>query len=252
MALQTLQPPTNPYSQKIKLSKVKSETLFKTITQNIKDMKNANKKVSLGEDSKVDESILISIISTMFNDFTKTYDFYKKYFLDNKIKKLEAKEKTLKEVYELKEKIDKYTQLQIEKNMEEKKLQNPEISSKEKDLTLKKLKNIIDNMQEIAEFFGYKDDSSLKEEVERAEKKWYGEEVASVLKDFRDLNETTIASFEQMDLLNNFFETPLNMNEVTGVIDKIKQEILPIVTDELKTIIEDAVDETKNKDLEQS
>lgn len=252
MVSKTLQPATNPYSQKIKSSKVKSEILFKTITENIKDMKNANKKISLGEDSKVDESILLSIISTMFNDFTKTYDFYKKYFLDNKIKKLEEKEKTLKEVYELKEKIDKYTQLQIEKNMEEKKLQNPEISSKEKDLSLKKLKNIIDNMQEIAEFFGYKDDNSLKEEVERAEKKWYGEEVASVLKDFRDLNETTIASFEQMDLLNNFFDSPLNMNEVTGVMDKIKQEILPIVTDELKTIIEDAVNETKNKDLEQS
>lgn len=252
MVSKTLQPPTNPYSQKIKSSKVKSEILFKTITENIKDMKNANKKISLGEDSKVDESILLSIISTMFNDFTKTYDFYKKYFLDNKIKKLEEKEKTLKEVYELKEKIDKYTQLQIEKNMEEKKLQNPEISSKEKDLSLKKIKNIIDNMQEIAEFFGYKDDNSLKEEVERAEKKWYGEEVASVLKDFRDLNETTIASFEQMDLLNNFFDSPLNMNEVTGVMDKIKQEILPIVTDELKTIIEDAVNETKNKDLEQS
>lgn len=252
MVSKALQPPTNPYSQKIKSSKVKSEILFKTITENIKDMKNANKKISLGEDSKVDESILLSIISTMFNDFTKTYDFYKKYFLDNKIKKLEEKEKTLKEVYELKEKIDKYTQLQIEKNMEEKKLQNPEISSKEKDLSLKKIKNIIDNMQEIAEFFGYKDDNSLKEEVERAEKKWYGEEVASVLKDFRDLNETTIASFEQMDLLNNFFDSPLNMNEVTGVMDKIKQEILPIVTDELKTIIEDAVNETKNKDLEQS
>ena len=53
----------NPYTHMINLKKAEAGRLKEKINQNSKEIKNNLKKIVLGEDSKVDEAILISFFS---------------------------------------------------------------------------------------------------------------------------------------------------------------------------------------------
>ena len=227
----------NPYTHKINIKKAESNKLGQKIEQNLKDLKNNVKKIVIGEDSKVDEAILISFFSSMLSNFNNAVELYKKAMVDKRIESLEEKEKNREKLFELKQKIDQYNQLQIEKNLETKKMENPNISTENKEFSAKRLYKIAKEMQDLADFFGYSDENKLIEKMEAAEKLWYGEEVATVLKDFRNLDDLTLAKFEDIGLIDDTFKESFSESPITAVLDKIRSEVSTLAKEELELFV---------------
>lgn len=240
----------NPYTHKINIKKAESNKLGQKIEQNLKDLKNNVKKIVIGEDSKVDEAILISFFSSIFSNFNNAAELFKKALVDKKIQSLEEKEKNREKLFELKQKVDQYNHLQIEKNIETKKMQDPNISTEDKQFSAKRLQKIAKEMQDLSEFFGYSDENKLIEEMEAAEKLWYGEEVATVLKDFRNLDDSTLAKFEDIGLVNDTFKESFSESPISTILDKIRSEVSTLAREELEGFIDKSINKVDlNTDL---
>ncbi len=240
----------NPYTHKINIKNAESGKLKEKIEQNIRELKNNTKKIVLGEDSKVDEAILVSFFASMFSNFNNAVDLFKKAMIDKKIESLEQKEKNRERLFELKQKVDQYNQLQIEKNLETKKMSDSNISKEDQELSAQKLYKIAKEMQDLAEFFGYADENILKEKMENAEKLWYGEEVSKILQDFRNLDETTLGKFEDIGLIDSDFKESFSESPIVTVLDKIRSQISTLAKEELEGFIDKSTNKLDlNSDL---
>ncbi len=241
----------NPYTHMINLKKAEAGRLKEKINQNSKEIKNNLKKIVLGEDSKVDEAIVVSFLFSVFSNFNSAIDIYRKIAADKRVANLEEKEATRQRLIELKQKVNEYNQLQIEKTLEEKKLSDPNISNTDKKMSMEKLLKIAEDMKNLAEFFGYADESKLKQEIEKAEKLWYGEEVAKVLNDFRNLDDNTLSKFEDLGIINENFKEELTDINISSVLDKIRNEVSSLASEELQSFINTNLETKIDIDVEQ-
>lgn len=232
----------NIYTTQLKENDLVNKVLMKKIQDNTSEMK--NNRIKIGEDSRVDEAIMITFFTSMISDVTNAYNRYMLYKNEQEKTALKDKEKDLKRFMELKNNIDKCTQLQIRKSALEKELNEKQLDPKTKVKHENDLKKIYEELNTLYDFFGYANEPDFVKNLEISEEKWYGKEGAEYLKNLRDLVPETLGEFREAGILNS---SELSIKEIieSGVldssIDKVKKELINL--DSIK-----AIDELLNSD----
>lgn len=227
----------NIYTTQLKENDLVNKVLMKKIQDNTSEMK--NNRIKIGEDSRVDEAIMITFFTSMISDVTNAYNRYMLYKNEQEKTSLKEKEKDFKRFIELKNNIDKCTQLQIRKNALEKELNEKQLDPKTKVKHENDLKKIYEDLNTLYDFFGYANEPDFAKNLEISEEKWYGKEGAEYLKNLRDLVPETLGEFREAGILNS---SELSIKEIieSGVLDssinKVKKELINL--DSIKTIDE--------------
>jgi hypothetical protein len=205
----------------------------------------------LGDDSKVDEAIMISFFASLYDDITKAYRAFQEFHLERKTENLEKEKGVLQrkidninEFKEQGERINIYTALNIEKSSLEKKIKTLELNQKNnKDngvveitdqpdellIAQNRLIKVIQDMDDIADFYGYDTNEDFMVKLESSEKLWYGETAAEHLQSLRKLDASKVENLvenlpsfsgnpEKVTALKDAFEDIQNYVEKNGMI----------------------------------
>ncbi|PHR58980.1 MAG: hypothetical protein COA44_02195 [Arcobacter sp.] len=206
---QTLDPLSNNYQDKIKENSLNQEVLQKKLSAHAKNLTDTVTQMQLGDDSKVDEAIMISFFANLFQNLAKGYRQFQALGYQIKLDDFEAENKelskkidTFKAFTDQASRVNLYTQLNIEKTSLESTinvLQKQALKNKEEGIvevmdideignTQKRLLKVDLEMDSIAEFYDYDTNEEFMSELEVSEEKWYGEGGALYLRAARTLD----------------------------------------------------------------
>lgn len=244
----------NTYTTLLKENDLSHEVLLKKVQDNTNEMK--SNRLKMGEDSRVDEAIMITFLTSAFNDIASAYNKYLLFKNENERNNIKDKETDLKKFIELKNNIDKYTQLQIRKNAIEQDLNQNNLDPKSKEKHERDLKKIYEDINTLSDFFGYANEPDFIKNLEISEEKWYGKEGAEYLKNLRDLVPETLGEFREAGILSS---DELSIKEIieSGVLDnsinKIKKELVNLESVKaVSELISSEGNKTTTNNLEQN
>lgn len=222
---------SNTYTNLINSKELSHKLLMKKSKDNVEEMKRNVQQLKLGEDSKVDEAIMVTFFTSVFKDVTKAYNAFMLYKAENQLNTLKEKQESLNKFIELNENINKYTQLNIKRTALEKKLNEENLTSNEKSKHEKDLTKVLEDMENISDFFGYANDPDFTKNLEISEEKWYGKAGAEYLRDIRNLVPETLGEFRDVGVLNSqelSIDEILNNGVLDNSMDKIKEKLIEL------------------------
>lgn len=203
----------------------------------------ASQLVKIGDDSKVDEAVLISWLCALYDNVTKAFNQWQALGYDKRVLKLEKEHQSMQEKLDRlaefqghRERILRYTALNVEKNaLEQKVLEHKEktgigiddvVEITDAPSELYKLETrlvqVNEEMQEIATFYEHEDQTEFMAQMETAEQKWYSQSGSAYLQDIRNkpsgavgnsgdntkIHEHTVAAAKagSIEILNELFQ----------------------------------------------
>lgn len=244
---------SNPYTQTLEKKELGLKLLLQKSKENMDSLKRESNRLNIGEDSKADEAVLISFLGSICSDVGKAYTEYKKMGAEKEVEALRDKSERIERFNKIKENIDNYTKLNIEKRALEEKLNNQDLSKKEQAKTENSLLTNAKKMNDIADFFGYANEPDFMKNLEISEEKWYGEAGAEYLKGIRELSTSKLGEFVDAGILSPTelsTESILANGVLDNSLDKIKTSIAGLESlSHLKDLAE-TVNATANTNLE--
>jgi hypothetical protein len=234
---------SNNYQNELNKIEEEAKTIKKKLGENAKKMqKNLDslRKILLGDDSRVEEAVLIGFLTSIYSTIQEAYDSYKEMTIkkeetDNQTRK-EQLEKNLKDIEEFKKKsemINKYNKLKVQQSAIEKSNQNPQTTEKQKGLNTQSLKEIYSGMKKIEDYFGFAEDGvKFAEEIEKFELETYGEKAHQMLEDLRNLEPETLLKLEKEGI------------KLEDIINDEDEELIAKVAEKVREIANLSVEET--------
>jgi hypothetical protein len=221
----------NTYKAEIEKKDLSLKVLMKKTQDNTAELKRNGAQIKIGEDSKVDEAMMATFLTSMFKDLPKAYEAFAAYKAEKEMQGLKDKQQSLKDFIKLDENIKKYTKLNIEKTAIEKKLSQENLTPNVKEKHQNDLQKILGDMNDLADFFGYANEPDFIEELQISEEKWYGPEGAKYLREIRDLSSETLGEFVDAGVLNSqelSVDSILKDGVLDNSINKIKKELVAL------------------------
>lgn len=234
---------SNNYQNQIKKIEQEGVTLKKKLGENAKHMqKNLEnlKKILLGDDSRVEEAVLIGFLTSIYGTMQEAYNSYKEMTGNKGVEanqtRKEQLEKNLKDIEEFKKKsemIKKYNQLKVQESAIKKSNENPQTTDKQKELNTHSLKDVFSGMKKIEDFFGFAEDSAkFAEEIEKFEIKTYGEKAHQMLEELRNLEPETLLKLEKDGI------------KLEDIINDEDHELIEKVAEKVREIANLTIEET--------
>lgn len=206
---------SNVYQEEIEKNQLEKKEVLGKLKKNNSEM-NKNlleANIKLGEDSKVEEVVLVTFLTSLYKNFNDAYEAYKRLKertieerFDGKIETAEEKAEKIKEFQEKADKANEYTQLNIEKVALEKELQKQDLSAAKKEENETKLVQVTKKMFDIQDLFEFAGDSKeFIDELNKYENDVYGEEAAKEINELREASGDTLKDFaaQGVDILNS-------------------------------------------------
>lgn len=218
---------------------LEKKILFKKMRDSSEKIKNSLATMQLGDDSKVEEALMLSFLMAIYQDVEKAYNRYRELGLKKEIEELETnntlsnnsdirieKKLTTLEKFSIHpQKLNKYYRHSMKKTLLESDIANKFINEDEKSKAYLELEKILKEMDAISNFYEHKNNKEFLIELKKAEINQYGENWAGTLELLRTITLPT-DTLKELNIEDVNFRTVVDNEDGFNAFIKQFQERL--------------------------